>query len=122
MWANRKESSRVLVKLLGAGAYAVLESGGTALFSLKMRKLKVDLIPAFHYLKGRRLRVRLLSLLSPLAVELAITKEKTVTSYSRRKSDGTLGRGGGGGVGWAGGVKVVEWKPMETVKLHGARP
>lgn len=47
MWASRKESSRVLVKFLGAGAYAVLESGGTALFSLKMGKVKVDLITSF---------------------------------------------------------------------------
>lgn len=27
-----------------------------------------------------------------------------------------------GRVGWAGGMKVIEWKPKETVKLHLARP
>lgn len=48
MWANRKESSRVLVKFLGAGPYTVLQKGETALLRLKMRKLKVDLIPALH--------------------------------------------------------------------------
>lgn len=103
MWANRKESSRVLVKLLGAGAYAVLESGGTALFSLKMRKLKVDLIPAFHYLERKASRSQTpLTLVSTGSGAGQLLKKKQLLVTAGESLMGHWEGGGGVGVGWGG--------------------
>lgn len=82
-------------KILRSWSICCIREWGNCLFSLKMRKLKVGLIPALSERKAPKADgVRLLSLLSPLAVELG-NYQKTVTSYSSRKSDGTWGREGG---------------------------
>lgn len=64
------------------------------MFSLKMRKLKVDLIPALSERKAPRADgVRHHSRLSPLAVELG-NYQKAVTA-----AGSLMGKGGWGGLG-----------------------
>lgn len=80
MWANRRECSRVLLRCLGAGAYAVLEeSGGTALFKPEDEEGEDGSKRCFPLPKRKACSadgVRLLSDMAPLAVELGNYKRK----------------------------------------------
>lgn len=84
------------------------ESSGTALFSLNMRELKMDLAGAFHYLKGgliEQMESDSAQICLHWQGNWAITKtnqpennnnkipSKMVKSCGRRKSDGVLGQG-----------------------------